>query len=186
MTSNGSICAKVCAGNPACSTRRAKLGEGPAFDAAALAPRQRPDQRDVLRAGADERLAHGEMSPDSPLPVGCSVGRAVGAEPASLAQGAGVPLVGLDPAVAGGVHGREVRVGYYHLVPERFEVTSAPLALGRCLDEDARRRSTREQLVEALPLGLDAALDEFAVFGQDADLAGGLVQVDADEIHGWS
>jgi hypothetical protein len=55
-------------------------------------------------------------------------------------------------------------------VPEGFEVAGAPLALGRCLDEEARRRPLAEQLVEALPVGLDAALDEFAAFGQDADL----------------
>ena len=33
------------------------------------------------------------------------------------------------------------------------------------------------QLVEALPYGLGVAPDEFAVFGQDADLAGAFVQV---------
>ena len=57
------------------------------------------------------------------------MGRAVGAEPARLAQGAGVPLVGLDAAVAGGVHRRAVRVGGDHLMPECFEVSGAPLAL---------------------------------------------------------
>jgi hypothetical protein len=30
----------------------------------------------------------------------------------------------------------------------------------------------------------DAALDELAVFGQDADLTGVLVKVDADKVHG--
>lgn len=33
-----------------------------------------------------------------------------------------------------------------------------------------RLRPLGEQLVKALPVGLDAALDQFAVLGQDADL----------------
>src|SRR5918912_2156557 len=60
-----------------------------------------------------------------------------------------------------------------------------PLALGRGFDEDARLRLICEHLVEARPGGLDAALGQFAAFAQGADLAGSLVQVDADEVHGW-
>src|SRR4051812_27032183 len=126
------------------------------------------------------------MGPDITLAVGGAVGGAVGAEPARLAPGAGVPLVGLNAPGAGGVHGREVRVGDDHLGAEPFEVTGAPLALGRGFDEDARRRPLTQELVEALPLGLDAALDELAVFGQDADLTHVLVEVYSDVIHGWS
>lgn len=39
--------------------------------------------------------------------------------------------------------------------------------------------------MEARSVGLDAALDELAVFGQDADLAGVLVDVDSNILHGW-
>jgi hypothetical protein len=43
-------------------------------------------------------------------------------------------------------------------MPELFEVAGDPFALGRGFDEDARRRSAREHLIEARPGGLDAAL----------------------------
>jgi hypothetical protein len=65
-------------------------------------------------------------------------------------------------------------------VAECFEVAGAPLALGRGFHQDARRRPLTQELVEALPVGLDAALDELAVFGQDANLAGVLVEVYSD------
>ncbi len=103
--------------------------------------------------------------------------RPVGSKATCLAERPRVTLVGLDAALAGGVHGREVGVGDDDLVAQGFEVAGAPLALGRGLDEDARLRPAAEQGVEARPLGLDAALDESAVFGQDADLAGVLVDV---------
>jgi hypothetical protein len=119
-------------------------------------------------------------------PVGGAVRGAVGAEPSRFAQRPRVPLVGLDAPIAGGVHGREVRIRDDDLVAEPFEVACAPLALGRGLDEDARWRPLGEELVEALPIGLDAALYEFALFCQDADLTRVLMQVDADVIHGWS
>jgi hypothetical protein len=48
------------------------------------------------------------------------------------------------------------------------------------------RRAAGEQLVEAIPVGLDAALDQLAVFCQDANLAGVLVELDSDVVHGWS
>src|ERR1043166_1296677 len=110
------------------------------------------------------------MSPDITLPVRRAVGRAVSAQAAGFAQRPRVPLVSLDAPVAGRVHGREVRVGDDDLVAQGFEVACAPLALGRGLDEDARRRPLTEELVEALPVGLDAALDQLALFGEDADL----------------
>jgi hypothetical protein len=50
--------------------------------------------------------------------VGSAVGGIVGIKSALLAWRAGVMLAGLDAPVAGGVHGREVRVGDYHLAPE--------------------------------------------------------------------
>jgi hypothetical protein len=71
-------------------------------------------------------------------------------------------------------------------VAERFEMSCRPLAVGRGFDEHARRRSRGEQLIETLPVGLDAVLDQLAAFGQDADLAGGLVEVYSDVVHGWS
>jgi acyl-[acyl carrier protein]--UDP-N-acetylglucosamine O-acyltransferase len=43
-----------------------------------------------------------------------------------------------------------------------------------------------EQLIETLLIALDAALDKFAVFGQNTTLAGVVVEVDAYVVHGWS
>ncbi len=48
------------------------------------------------------------------------MGGAAGAEATRLAQRPRIALVGLDPFVAGGIHGREVRVGDDDLVPEPF------------------------------------------------------------------
>lgn len=103
-----------------------------------------PNQRDVLRAGADQGLAHRQVCPNIPLPVGGAVGVAIGTEAARLTERPRVSLVSLDAAVAGGVHGREVRIGDDHLMSEGFEVAGAPLAFGRGLDEDARRRPLGE------------------------------------------
>jgi hypothetical protein len=69
---------------------------------------------------------------------------------------------------------------------ERFEVAGAPLALGRGLDEDPCRRPAGQEFIEALPISLSAALDEFAVGSQDGDLAGCLVEVDANKVYCWS
>jgi hypothetical protein len=71
-------------------------------------------------------------------------------------------------------------------VAELFEVAGDPLTLGRSLDQYLGRRLSAEQAVEAVPVGLDSALLELAILGQDADLAGDLVEVDADVVHGWS
>src|SRR4051812_29209836 len=111
------------------------------------------------------------------------MGRAVGAELAGLGERAGVPLVGLHPAAAGGIHGGEVSVGDDDLMAERFEVTGNPLALGAGLQEHARRGAAAEELGEALAICLDAAPDQFAVFGNNANLAGYLTQVETDAIH---
>jgi hypothetical protein len=83
---------------------------------------------------------------------------------ALLAERAGVALIRLHLLAAGGVHGREVRVGDDHLVAEFFEAPGYPLALGRGLDEDARPWPYFEQCVETSSVGLDAALDQLAVF----------------------
>ena len=111
--------------------------------------------------------------------------RAAGSQAASLTERAGVALVRLDLLAAGGVHGCEVRVGDYDLVAEFFKEAGDPLALGQRLDEDARPRPAAEQGLEACSLGLDAALEESAVFGQDADLAGVLVDIYPDVLHDW-
>jgi hypothetical protein len=65
-----------------------------------------------------------------------------------------------------------------------FEAACDPFALGRGFDEDARPQPVVEQRVEARSLGLDAALDQLTAFGQDADLAGVLMDVDPDVFHG--
>src|ERR671920_1229616 len=113
------------------------------------------------------------------------MGRAVGAEAASLAERAGVALIRLHLLAAGGVHGREVRVGDNHLVAELFKETCNPLTLGRGLDEDARPWPLGEQGVETRSLGLDTALNQLTVFGQNTDLAGGLVDIYPDVFHDW-
>jgi hypothetical protein len=48
-------------------------------------------------------------------------------ESAGFAQCPRVSFIGLDAPVAGGVHGREVRVGDDHLMAEGFEVAGTPL-----------------------------------------------------------
>ena len=82
----------------------------------------------------------------------------VSSEAARLAKSPCIPFVGLDLLIAGGVHRGEVRIRHDYFVPELFEVTGDPLALGRGLDEDARRRPGSEYLIEARPGALDAAL----------------------------
>jgi hypothetical protein len=94
------------------------------------------------------------MSPDIPLPVGGAVGGAVSAEAAGFAQRPHVSLVSLDAPVAGGVRGREARVGDDDFVSKFLTVACAPVAGG-------------EQLIEALLIALDAALGKFAVCDQN-------------------
>src|SRR5687767_2333359 len=98
--------------------------------------------------------------------------RAVRSESASLGERAGVTLVGLDFAASGGVHRGGVRVGDNDLVAESFEVAGDPFALRARLDQDASWRACAEQSGDVFAVGLDAAFDQLAVFGQDADLAG--------------
>ena len=99
--------------------------------------------------------------------------------------GAGGTLVGLDAPVTAGVHRGEVRVGDHDLVAEGFEVAGDPLTLGARFDQDARGRARAEHLADVLAVSLDAALNQLVVFGQDADLAGDLAEVETDEINRW-
>src|SRR5438105_256750 len=110
-----------------------------ALDAAAFPTSQRADQRDVLGARPDERLAHGQVCADIALLVRRSMCRTISTKTASLAERAGVAPVGFYLLAAAGVHGREVRVGDDDLMPESFETAGDPFALGRRLDEDASR-----------------------------------------------
>src|SRR5215216_5499488 len=109
--------------------------------------------------------------------------RAVRSESASLCQCASVSTVGLDFAASGGIHRGEVRVGDDDLVAESFEVAGDPLALRARLDQDARKRASAEQVIDMFAVGLDAALDELAVFGADADLTGNFTEIETDEVH---
>jgi hypothetical protein len=113
------------------------------------------------------------------------VRRTVRLQPAGFGQRAGVALVGLNFAAAGGVHRGEVGVGDNNFVPQPFEVTGDPLTPGARLDQDVRARAVAEQFGDVLVVGLDAPLDQFAVRGNDADLAGDLAEVEADEVHSW-
>jgi hypothetical protein len=58
-------------------------------DAEAVSPRQRPDERDVLNAGAYHRLADGEPGRGRGAAVGGAVRRAVGTETAGLGERSG-------------------------------------------------------------------------------------------------
>src|SRR5215831_14832683 len=89
-----------------------------------------------------------------------AMGRAVGAEPAGLGQGADIAAVGLDRAGAGGLHGGAVRVGDDALVAEGLEAAGDSFALGRGRSGSA--------------------------LGADGDLAVPLVHVDANVVLGWS
>src|SRR5215204_251225 len=111
--------------------------------------------------------------------------RAVRPESASLGERTRVPLVGLNFATAGGVHGGEVRVSHDDFVAESFEVAGDPFALRTRLDQDASGRARAEQFGDVFAVGLDAALDQLAVSSDDADLAGELAEVETDEVHRW-
>src|SRR5262249_18018175 len=60
-----------------------------------------------------------------------------------------------------------------------------PFAVGRRFDQDARPGARAEHGREALGLGADAPLDQFAALGEDADVTFPLVDVDANMVHGW-
>ena len=68
---------------------------------------------------------------------------------------------------------------------EPLETAGEPFAVGRGFDQDARPWARAEDRREAFGLGADALLDQFAPFGEDADLAFPLVDVDANMVHGW-
>ena len=69
---------------------------------------------------------------------------------------------------------------------EGLEAAGHPFAIGRSLDEDARPGPLAEHGGEALGLGADALLPQFAALGHDTDLTVPLVDVDANMLHGWS
>src|SRR5439155_1995797 len=158
---------------------------GAAADAPAVLAEQRADDGDVARAGAHERVAHGEAGPHVALLIGQAMRAPVGAQETRLGQGARVPSVRLHFAGALRVHRREVRVGDDHLVAQRLEAPRHPLAFGRGLDEDPRPPSVAQDLGGPVRLRPDPALEQFPRLGQDADLAVLLVDVDANMIHGW-
>lgn len=59
-------------------------------------------------------------------------------------------------------------------------MTGDPLTLGRGFDENTRSWTFSEDLVETRSRRLDAAFGQLAVFEEDADLTGSLVQIDTD------
>ena len=103
------------------------------------------------------------------------MGRAVGPEQVGVGQGTRIAPIGLDPPRAGGVHGGEVGVGDNDLVTEALETTGNPFTVGRGLDQNPRPRSLAEDRREALALGADALLDQFASVGHDTDFTFSLV-----------
>src|SRR5262249_47308883 len=139
----------------------------------------------LAEQGADQRLADPEAAAYLTLGVGEPVGGAVGAEQVGIGQGPRIASIRLDPACPGRVHRGEVGVSNDDLMPEPLETAGDPLAVGRGLDQDARPGSPTEHGGEALGLGADALLDQFAPLGQDTDLTSPLVDVDANMIHGW-
>jgi hypothetical protein len=78
----------------------------------------------------------------------------------SLGQGPGIAPVGLDPAGARRIHGREVRVRDDDLVAEGLQTAGHPFAIGRGLDHNAGAGPGPEYGGEALGLGADALLDD--------------------------
>ncbi len=97
-------------------------GVGPAAaDAPAVLPEPRPDQRDVARPGADQRLADRQPPAHMPLLIGQAMGPTIGAQHTRLSQGPGVSSVRLHFAATVRVHRREVGIGDDHLVPQRLQ-----------------------------------------------------------------
>jgi len=88
---------------------------------------------------------------------------------------------------------RRVRVAYMggswvgddDLMAKPFETAGHPLTVGGGFDQDARPGALAQDRREALGLGADALLDQFASLGEDADLAFPLVDVNANMVHGW-
>jgi hypothetical protein len=90
----------------------------------------------------------------------------IGPEHAGVHQRARIAAIGLDLPRAGRVHRGEVGVGDDHLVAEPPEAAGDPFAVGGGLERNPRPRARAEHRREALPLGADALLDEFAAFGK--------------------
>ena len=149
-----------------------------------FAPHARRDQRDVACARPHQRIAHRELAPHVTLRLRPAVHRTIGAEPARRSQRACIALVRLHPPRAGGIHRRVARLGDDHLVAQSPEMPRDPLALGRRLDPNARRRPAAEHRGEALSRGRDPALDQRAVGGQNADLGLTLVKIESYRIDG--
>jgi hypothetical protein len=131
-------------------------------DAVPLLAEQRPDHGDVAGARPDEGVPDEQAPAHVALGIGEAMRPAVGAEQTGVGQGAGVPAIGLHFASARGVHRGEVRVGDDHLVPQRLETPGHPLTVGRGLDHNPRSRPIPEDRGEALGLGADPPLDQFA------------------------
>jgi len=70
-------------------------------------------------------------------------------------------------------------------VTKDLEAPGHPFAVGRSLDEDACPGPGAEHDGEALGLGANALLHQFAALGHDTDLTVPLVDVDANMLHGW-
>ncbi len=151
----------------------------------ALLAEQGLDEGDVPGAGADQRLADPQAAAHMALGVGEPVRGAVGAEQVGVGQGARIAPIRLDLPRPGRVHRGEVRVGDDDLMAESLQTAGDPFAVGGSLDEDPRPGPLAEHRGEALGLGADALLHQFAPLGQDTDLTFSLVDVDANMVHGW-
>ncbi len=79
---------------------------------------------------ADQVVAHGEQRANTALALGRAVRGPIRAEAAGVHECLRVAPVGLHALTASGAHGRKVGVRYDDLVPELFEHTGDPLALG--------------------------------------------------------
>ena len=101
-----------------------------------------------------------------------------------LGQGPGIAPVGLDPAEARRIHGREVRARDDDRVAEGLQTEGHPFAVGRGLDPNAGAGLGLEYGGQALGLGADALLDDLTLLGEDVDLAIPLVDVDANMVRG--
>ena len=88
----------------------------PTRQAESVAPHQRLDHGHVAGAGADQRVADGELGPEMALRIRGGMRRPTRAEPQGLAEGARIPLVSLHARGPRGVHRGEPGIGHDHLV----------------------------------------------------------------------
>src|SRR5687768_15560906 len=107
----------------------------------------------------------------------------VRSEPAGLHQRVGIPAICFHTAVSCGVHGREVRVRYNHLVTEALEVARDPLALRARLEKNTRGRELPQDCAEPVAARDDAAFLDPAVLVSDAELALALVKIESYGSH---